>query len=186
MSARPCPQPLPIFPKTPEDILSSIRAVITEHEVLRESLVNTVTPETACFDNVIRPLAELDNATQGTISALHVLEDVNGDAAAVEAGQRWRSAEARWRARADLHALVAAVAERQEPVDPPESRLWLERELLAYELAGHSRLGADGIEAFKKGQEEIDGLLAEFGRKWQRNSAGVWFTREELVGVPDD
>ncbi|KAK2604610.1 hypothetical protein N8I77_007523 [Diaporthe amygdali] len=172
------------FPK-PDDIIPAMKSVITEHDDLRNYLVKTVTLETANFDNVVRPLAELDNLTQGTVSAIHVLEEVIGSSEAVQAGNLWKQAQNEWKARGDLFKLLDAVNGKNEDLEP-ESKLWLEKELFVYTLAGHGRLSEAQIEEFKQSQTRIDKLLSRFSQSSQQQKGGVWYEESELAGVPDD
>ncbi|KAI3391055.1 hypothetical protein diail_8083 [Diaporthe ilicicola] len=178
------PQPLPRFPKA-DDIIPAIKAVIARHEDLRNTLVKTVAPETAKFDNVVRPLAELDNNTQGTVSAISVLEELTGSNEASQAANHWKQAQNGWKARSDLFNLLQAVSDKDEDLEP-ESKLWLEKELLGYTLAGHGRLDEAQIKEFKQGKTEIDELVSKFSQNVQRDKGGVWYSEDELAGVPDD
>ncbi|KAL1870684.1 hypothetical protein Daus18300_005004 [Diaporthe australafricana] len=177
-------QPLPRFPKV-GDIIPTIETVIAQHEGLRNNLVKIVTFETAHFDNVVRPLAELDNNTQAVVSAISVLEELTGSSEAVQAGNLWKQAQNGWKARGDLFKLLDAVNNKNEDLEP-ESKLWLEKELLGYTLAGHGRLSEAQIEEFKQARAEIDKLVSKFSRNSQKNKGGVWYGGDELAGVPED
>lgn len=180
------PQPLPILPTT-ETILPLVHQTINDHQALRTSLTTTLTPSTATFANTILPLTALDNTTQCLLGALHVLEDLTANETTTQALQLWRAAEARWHADADLYALVKAVQSKHEAV-PDEDKLWIEREVCAFENAGHlvgSGLNLEQRTEFVKGIEELDKLTAEFNKFNQRKGEGVWFsTVAELDGVP--
>lgn len=177
-------QPLPRFPKA-EDIIPAMKSIIAKHDEIRNYLVKTITPETANFGNVVRPLAELDNITQGIISTIHVLEEVTGSSKAVQAGNIWKKSQNEWKARGDLFKLLNSVIDKTEDLEP-ESRLWLEKELFVYTLAGHGRLSEAQLEEFKQGQTRIDELLSEFFKNLQQEKGGIWYEESELAGVPDD
>lgn len=90
--------------------------------------------------------------------------------------------------RKDVYQRVAAVyeAHQKKPIDEsPESIRLLEK---TYE--GYTRMGLalpdDQQEKLKKIQEEIAALELEFSKTLGEENGGLWFTRDELKGIPED
>ncbi len=126
-----------------------MQAIIKKYENLHDQIVKAVTPSAATFDNVIRPLAELQNEVQGEIAVIDMLQygsaDLDTQEASCKAHQLWQEAEAAWRGRADLFRLISAVQDKDEFLDH-ESKLWVKQELLEYTLLGYGTLNPDEIE----------------------------------------
>ena len=66
------PQALPTIISAKEVIPTTEKA-IAEKWAVRNAVANTVTPSTACFENVIKPLIDVDNRTQGTLGVIAML-----------------------------------------------------------------------------------------------------------------
>lgn len=90
--------------------------------------------------------------------------------------------------RKDVYNLVAAVykAHQKKPIDEsPESIRLLEKTYESYTRMG---LGLPDKEQdeLKKIQEEIANIELEFAKTLGEENGGIWFTREELKGIPED
>lgn len=90
--------------------------------------------------------------------------------------------------RKDVYKLVAAVyeAHQKKPIDEsPESIRLLEK---TYE--GYTRMGLalpdKEQDELKKIQEEIAQIELEFSKTLGEENGGIWFTRDELKGIPED
>ena len=183
--------PLPRIFKGSE-IKPAMQSLISQYEDLYKHILSTVTPATATFDNVIRPLAQLHNATQSTLLNAHVLDNLGPDAATRDAAAAalnlHREAEASWRGRPEIFALVQAVRDRRDEAAglDHEDGLWAEREWREYKLCGHGAgLSAGEIEGYLAERIAIQGLVDRFYDGLGDDHGGVWLSAEELEGVPE-
>ncbi|KAF4231723.1 hypothetical protein CNMCM6805_010312 [Aspergillus fumigatiaffinis] len=104
-----------------------------------------------------------------------------------EARKLYLKASALWVADEPFFRLLEAVREKPEfQALDAESKHWLEKELLEYRHAGHGILGHVELEEYQKRNMEIAELERKFQQNLAREAGGVWFTLEELNGVPGD
>lgn len=178
------PQSLPRILNAGE-IVPTITRHIDAHRQLIENLTRNVGVSTACFDSVIRPLVELENAQaseQAIIDALKYcspsLECQHTVEKAEEMWQKYSSNKSR-----DLYILVKAVKDRGESLDH-ESRKLLDRMILEFEEHGHGILDESGMQRRLERVNRIERLCTNFNRNIQKYDGGELYTPEELDGVP--
>lgn len=90
--------------------------------------------------------------------------------------------------REDLFKLVAAVhdAHAKKPLDQsPESLRFLDKEYKGYIRNGLG-LDAEKRARFMEIKKELSTLSIEFSKTLGEENGGIWFTPEELKGVPQD
>lgn len=90
--------------------------------------------------------------------------------------------------RQDIYNLVSAVAKKNEatPVtQDPESLRLLEKINKDYIRNGLA-LPEDKRARFKEIKKELSTLGIDFSKRLNEENGGIWFTPEELKGVPDD
>lgn len=90
--------------------------------------------------------------------------------------------------RQDIYKLVSAVYKSHEskPIDKsPEAIRLLEKMNQDYERNGLA-LGEAERTRFKEIKKELSLLGIEFSKRLNEENGGIWFTPEELKGVPDD
>lgn len=180
------PQPLPSIPKE-GNIMSIMQDILAEQEKVYDEVCSTVTPETACFDNVVRPIVDIRNRNYGKRGVIAMLGYCAADMAthdAVAAARKLQSKEfSKWGAREDIFHLIKAVHDKDEPIDA-ESRLWVVKELLDKTQSGHGVMKQAEIEVWLKAMTDIEHLKSEFTRNLSSDNGGLWFSVEELEGVP--
>ncbi|KAI4596305.1 hypothetical protein KJ359_005434 [Pestalotiopsis sp. 9143b] len=182
------PQPLPIMPAA-EQIVPAIKRILSRIKAVQDNIVETITPEAATFDTVVRPLAEVEDATCGEFRVILMLQygaqDLATQDAVYQARKLYIEAEAEWTARDDLYKLFRAVKDRNEDIDD-ESRLLVSETLLDFERSGRGRLDKAEIAELSQLVTEIDVLQNKFQRNCAQENGGVWFSHMELDGVPND
>lgn len=90
--------------------------------------------------------------------------------------------------REDIYKLVSAVykSHKSKPIDKsPEAVRLLEKMNQDYERNGLA-LGDAERKRFKEIKKELSILGIEFSKRLNEESGGIWFTPEELKGVPSD
>lgn len=184
------PQPLPYVP-TADEIVPAMHCIISKYNAIRTQILQTTTPSTATFSNVILPLVNVENAVQGELAMIDMLQygspSLETQGAFDEARKLYLKASALWVADESFFRLLEAAREKPEfQALDAESKHWLEKELLEYRHAGHGILGHVELEEYQKRNMEIAELEREFQQNLAREAGGVWFTLEELNGVPGD
>ncbi|OJJ69043.1 hypothetical protein ASPBRDRAFT_209462 [Aspergillus brasiliensis CBS 101740] len=180
---------LPRVPTT-DQIPTLMHHIIDELTLTRNSILKTITPDTATFANTLLPLAQTENAVQGQLAMIDMLQygaPLRETQDAVHSAlSHYAEAQAGWIASGDYFRLLQAVRHNQEDFESldAESRHLLERELLVYRMAGHGALDADDVEGFLQEGASIGQLERKFQENLSRENGGVWFSRDDLEGVP--
>lgn len=183
------PQPLPRVVVT-EDVVPAMRDIIKKYTTIRAEIFKAVTPESATFDNVLKPLAQVENDVQGTFAMIEMLQygspSLECQAEYDKARELYVKAQEAWLADERFFKLLHAAREKDDfhQLDA-ESQHLLDKELLRYKHAGHGLLGPVQLEQFQKRNSEILELEREFHQNVARENGGIWFTLDELDGMPE-
>ena len=180
---------LPSVPSA-DQILPLMQEIINQLTQSRISILQTITPPTATFANTLLPLAQVENAVQGQLAMIDMLQygapsRATQDVVHTALGL-YANARAEWIADAGFFHLLQAVRDKQEDFDAldAESQHLLERELLEYRMAGHGVLDGKDVEEFLREGAGIAEVERKFQENLSRENGGVWFTPDELEGVP--
>src|ERR1700753_757081 len=110
-----------------DQIVSTIRRHVAEYKSLVNTIKHNVDPSTACFNNVVAPLANLANEKSGKEAVVAALQYTSSDhatqTAIEEAWALWREAYRDVSSQADLFILLKSVKEKSEPLDFESERL---------------------------------------------------------------
>ncbi|RFU30370.1 hypothetical protein B7463_g5987, partial [Scytalidium lignicola] len=177
-------QPLPRILGA-DEIIPTLTRHTDAHRKLIDNITETINVSTACFENVIRPLVELENVQAGEKAVIDALKYCSPSLECqhtVDKGQAMLQ-EYSSNKRRDLYILVKAVKDRGENLDY-ESQKLLDRILLEYEEYGYGSLDDDGIQRRRERMNRIEELCTQFHRNLREYNGGEWFTPEELDGVP--
>lgn len=183
------PQPLPLLPSS-DEIVAIIQRLNEEHCNVIDNIVQTVTPLTATFHNVLKPVAEIENIQSGqrhVIAALrYAAPELNTQRAVEEAEQMDLEYQASIFKRTDFLKLVQAIKAHGETLDGKDNRV-LEKTLLGFTTSGFGVLDAEKLEEWDATSFEIGELCTEFNRNIReyKGEGGPYFTMEELVGIPE-
>ena len=178
------PQPLPHILGADEIIPTTIQQIDAERKLV-DNVTEAIDVSNASFDNVVRPLVELENAQAGERAVIAALKYCSPS---LECQHAVEKAEAMWQEydsnlRLDLYVLVEAVKDRGEVLDH-ESRKLLDRMLLRFEKYGYGLLTDDGIQRRLERLNRIEKLSAEFHRNLREYNGGELFDPEDLDGIP--
>jgi metallopeptidase MepB len=58
-----------------------MKSIIDQYQAIREGIIQDVSPQTATFGNVVQPLINTDNSTQGDIGIIAMLRYASLDQA---------------------------------------------------------------------------------------------------------
>lgn len=183
------PQAPPLFTATAQSIVDDAKRLIAISRRAQDDVVAGVKPGTATFASVVKPLAQDEN-----VMALesHILSFYQ----AVSTDQELRNASSKAEElmdeffietvmREDVFKLVDAALKKNESLDP-ESRRLLEKEHKDYIRNGLGLPAGPQRDRFKEIKKRLSQISIEFQKNLNEENEGLWFTREQLDGVPDD
>ncbi|KAJ3499294.1 hypothetical protein NLG97_g459 [Lecanicillium saksenae] len=185
------PQPPPLFNGTAESIIADIKSLFESHRAILDKIVAEVTPATATFETVLKPILLSENEADK-------VKWVNGfyQLASPEAALRDASREVEelidefdieCDTREDLFSLInAAHASRHSQGLDGESLHLLEKEYQRNVRNGLLLPAGPDRERFKAAQKEISSLCLSAQKVLDEDTDGVWFRPDELEGIPED
>ncbi|KAI2470981.1 Metalloprotease [Annulohypoxylon bovei var. microspora] len=187
------PQAPPTFTGTKESIVNDANAICNTTRSLLDNLVANVPSDKASFASILTPIAEDEDQSQlstrilGFYQYVSANEDLRNASTDAEGIMDGFSIECNMRE--DVYKLVDAAYQARKSKEPdldPESLRLLEKERKGYIQNGLGLPQGPQRDRFK----EIKKRLSEIGIQFQKNlneeNGGLWFTKEELDGVPDD
>ncbi|KAF7546701.1 hypothetical protein G7Z17_g8250 [Cylindrodendrum hubeiense] len=179
------PQPLPRLISA-EEVIPNTKRILAEFCRVRNSVAKNVVPSTASFNNVVKPLIDVENRTQGELQAMTMMRYASPDRAAREASDEavrlMGECDAEFTARKDLFSLIRAVKDRGESLDFEASK-YLDKLIKDFSRCGHNVLDQDRIKSYLVRRNEIDGLRRQYNRNVREENGGIWFSIEELDGL---
>lgn len=183
------PQAPPVFTATPNSIIEDTKRLINKSRQAQDSVVSGVKPEQAAFNNVVLPLAQDENTMALEAHILGFYQAVSTDStlrdASTEAEKLMDDFFIESSMREDVFQLVASVLKKGEQLDP-ESQKLLEKEHKDFIRNGLGLPAGPKRDRFKEIKKRLSQISIEFQKNLNEENGGIWFTREELNGVPDD
>ncbi|KAF5596570.1 hypothetical protein FPCIR_3976 [Fusarium pseudocircinatum] len=188
MESQSLPQPLPRL-ISPDLVIPTMKSIINQYQAVREGILQNVKPQTASFSNVIQPLIDIDNATQGDIGIIAMLRYASPDQASRQASEEActliNEDQAAFTASLDFWRLIRAVKEGfDEPSLHFEARKYLNKMFLEFEQFGHATLQPEQIKQYMERRNRIDSMRREYNQRIRDDSGGLWFSLDHLTGVP--
>ncbi|KAI9741667.1 MAG: hypothetical protein M1834_000051 [Cirrosporium novae-zelandiae] len=183
------PQAPPMFTATSKSLISDTKALIEKSRKLQDQLASNITEKDAAFNNVVLPMAYDENAMGLAIPIIGFYQAVSTSQelrdSSTEAEKLLDDFSIESAMREDIYKLVDAALKKAEKLDPESQRL-LEKEQKSFVRNGLGIPAGPKRDRFK----EIKKRLSELGIVFQKNlneeTGGLWFTPEELDGVPED
>ncbi|KAL2857066.1 peptidase family M3-domain-containing protein [Aspergillus pseudoustus] len=183
------PQAPPSFTATAESIVNNAKRLIETSRKVQDGVVANIALESADFASVLKPLA-LDENVNGlessilgfyqAVSTEQVLRDASSKAEELM-DEFWIESSMR----EDIFKLVDAVLKKNESLDP-ESRRLLEKEHQDFVRNGLNLPAGPLRDRFKEIKKRLSLISIEFQKNLNEEAGGIWFTPEELEGVPED
>jgi metallopeptidase MepB len=183
------PQAPPSFIATSASLVEDAKSLCGNTRTLLDKIAAELTPETATFANVVLPMAEDENKAGLQNRIIGFYQAVSGDPALRDASSKAEeimdefSIEASMRE--DIFKLVNAAFEKKEKLDPESQRL-LERERKSYITNGLGIPAGPQRERYKEIRKRLSQIQIEFQKNLNEENGGIWFTKNELEGVPSD
>lgn len=191
------PQLPPVFPATADSIRADGRFLKEEVAALYDDIVATVRPENATFANVLEPILMKQNESWPWPSILtlyrHVSPDESVRAASNEVSKLLSNVQLEMETRADFAGLLRIVYELERGKVDEEQRRILDFHHKTLVLNGLAQMTNDtrqfGTDSqrrrvIKQLQKELTNLTNTVMSNLVEKQEGVWFSGEELEGVP--
>ncbi|TAQ84965.1 hypothetical protein B7494_g6719 [Chlorociboria aeruginascens] len=183
------PQAPPSFTATADSLVEDAKTICDGTRKLLDKIAVEVTPETATFANVVLPIAEDENAAGLQNRIIGFYQAVSGDSKLRDASSKAEEVmddfaiEAAMRE--DIFKLVDAAFKKGEALDPESQRL-LEKERKSYITNGLGIPAGAQRDRFKEIKKRLSQIQIEFQKNLNEENNGIWFTKAELEGVPED
>lgn len=187
------PQAPPTFIGTKESIVADAKSLCDTTRTLLDKVVAEVTADKASFASVLVPQIEDENQAQINGRILGFYQYVSGDAelrnASTEAEKLMDDFSIECSMREDVFQLVEAAFKAQKDNEPdldPESLRLLEKERKGYVRNGLGLPQGPQRDRFKEIKKRLSQIGIQFQKTLNEENGGLWFTREDLDGVPED
>ncbi|KAI5920605.1 peptidase family M3 [Camillea tinctor] len=189
------PQAPPTFTGTKESIVKDAQSICDTTRHLLDKIVQEEKDGKikASFASVLAPMAEDENQSQLSTRILGFYQYVSGNAdlrnSSTEAEKLMDEFSIECNMREDVYNLVEAAFQSQKTQEPdldPESLRLLEKERKGYIRNGLGIPSGPQRDRFKEIKKRLSQISIEFQKQLNEENGGLWFTKEELEGVPED
>ncbi|KAI0015553.1 peptidase family M3 [Xylariomycetidae sp. FL0641] len=187
------PQAPPTFTGTKESIVKDANALCDNTRSLLDKIAAEVPPEKATFASALVPMAHDENHAALSGRILGFYQYVSSDAdlrnASTEAEKIMDEFSIECNMREDIYKIVEAAFQGQKTHEPdldPESIRLLEKERKGYVRNGLGLPKGPQRDRFKDIKKRLSQISIQFQKNLNEENGGLWFTRAELDGVPDD
>ena len=183
------PQAPPTFIGTPSSVVQDTKRLIDKSRNVQNQVVANVKLDQATFKDVLLPLANDENTMALETRRLGFYQAVSTDQAlrdaSTEADTQLDDFGIESSMREDVFRLVDAVLKKGEKLDPESQRL-LEKEHKNYIRYGLGIPAGPKRDRFKEIKKRLSQISIIFQKNLNEEKGGIWFTPEELEGVPAD
>ncbi|KAI9750971.1 MAG: mitochondrial import inner membrane translocase subunit tim21 [Chaenotheca gracillima] len=183
------PQPPAKFTATPSSLLEDAKKLIDMSRGVQDKVVADNSASNASFDRVMLPLAYDENTCADISHILGFYQAVSSDKelrdASTEVENLLNEFDIESAMREDVFQIVDAVVKKGEKLDPESTRL-LEKAHKGYIQYGLSIPAGPQRDRFKEIKKRLSQISTIFSKNLNEEVGGLWFTREELDGVPED
>lgn len=183
------PQAPPLFTGTPESVVKDTKEMLARSKKILDDIVADTDVKDAKFGNVMLPIAQDENLQTLSAHILGFYQSVSTDRelrdASTEAEKLMDEYSIETSMREDVFRLVDAVLKKGDEVDAESQRL-LEKDHKSYIRNGLNLPAGPKRDRFKEIKMRLSQLGIEFNKNLNEEKGGIWFTKEELDGVPGD
>lgn len=183
------PQAPPLFTATSQSVVDDAKRLVAGSRKVQDDVVAGVKAESATFGSVVKPLAQDENVMALESHILCFYQAVSTDQelrnASCKAEELMDEFFIETVMREDVFKLVDAALNKNEALDP-ESRRLLEKEHKDYIRNGLGLPAGPTRDRFKEIKKRLSQISIEFQKNLNEENEGIWFTREQLGGVPED
>lgn len=183
------PQPPPLFTGTPKSVTEDTKRIIERSRSLENKLVAEVKPQDATFEKVLLPMAYDENEGGLETHIIGFYQSVSTDQAlrdaSTEAEKLMDDFSIESSMREDVYKLVEAASNKGDKLDAESQRL-LEKTHKDYIRNGLGLPAGPKRDRYKEIKKRLSQLCIVFSKNLNEEIGGIWFTSEELEGVPED
>ncbi|RXG48793.1 hypothetical protein VDGE_07942 [Verticillium dahliae] len=186
------PQAPPTFTGTKDSIVADAKKMCAKTRALLDKISADVSVDKATFQDVMAPIIKDENeaALEGRLLGFYqyVAADAELRTASTEADKLMDEFGIECAMREDIYKLVDATFSRKDAekdLDPEDLRL-LEKDRKAYLKFGLGLPAGPQRDRFKEIKTRLSQIQIEFQKNLNEEDGGIWFTPEELDGVPSD
>lgn len=185
------PQAPPLFTHTAESILSETDRLNTNYKKILDDIVAGVKPDNATFQKALVPVLTEDDVTANARRVLgfyqHVSPHQELRAASTKAEEITTEFDVECRMRQDVFDVVNGAFEQRgsENLDTESLRI-LEKERKRYIRNGLLLPTGPKRDRFKEIKKRLSLLCIQCQKNMNEEKGAIWFTPEELKGVPED
>jgi len=183
------PQAPPLFTGTPDSVVKDTREMLAKSKKVIDDIVAKTSEKEATFNDVLLPMAHDENLQTLSAHILGFYQSVSTDQslrdASTEAEKMMDEYSIEANMREDVFKLVDALSKKGEELDAESQRL-LEKEHKSYIRNGLNLPAGPKRDRFKEIKMRLSQLSIEFNKNLNEEKGGIWFTKEELDGVPED
>lgn len=183
------PQAPPCFTATPSSVLEDTKRLLSESKKVTDDIVAQVSENSASFQDVVLPMAHDENKQNLEAHILGFYQSVSTSQelrdASTEAEKLMDDYSIEASMREDVFKLVDAALKKNDQLDPESQRL-LEKEHKLFVRNGLNIPAGPKRDRFKEIKKRLSQLGIIFSKNLNEEKGGLWFTAEELSGVPED
>ncbi|KAI9718309.1 MAG: hypothetical protein M1828_006773 [Chrysothrix sp. TS-e1954] len=183
------PQAPPVFTATTSSLMEDTKRLIETSKGRVDAIVNASDENTASFKTVIEPTIHDENEIELESHILGFYQAVSTEKAlrdaSTEADKLFEDYAIEAAMREDIFKLVDAVEKKKEKLDP-ESERYLEKEHKSYIRNGLGIAAGPDRDRFKEIKKRLSDLGINFQKRLNEENGGLWFTPQDLDGVPND
>lgn len=189
-----CPQPLPRILST-EEIVPAMERIIRQYEAARNSVLSSVTEETASFATVLQPIVDVEQQTNGEMGVIWMLQygapEVTTQEAVAKARQLFIAADNSWNSDQEMYKLLVAARDNSSDNTSLDvaSKLLLDDTLLQYKRAGCGATATskdDEKGSFSREALDLSNALSTALSNMAQENDGIWLAVEDLQDLPSD
>lgn len=185
------PQAPPVFTITPEQIIEETKKICADTKTILDKVVEDVSPDSATFDSALEPILVDDNATAIRSRILTFFQHVSTDGAlrnaSTEAESIFDDFGIECKMREDVFKVVDGVygARAEQKMDKEQGHI-LEKMRKGYIRNGLRLPVGPQRDRFKEIKKRLSQLAIQAQKNLNEEKGSIWFTPEELDGVPAD
>ena len=183
------PQAPPTFIATPDSVLKETHRIIDWARARQDELVAAIQPSEATFDNAVLPGTRDEDQLGLEVNILGFYQAVSSSAelrdASTEADRLLNDFSIESSMREDIYKLYDAVLKKGEKLEPESQRL-VEKSHKNFIQNGLGIPAGPKRDRFKDIAKRLSELAITFSRNLNEEKGGLWFTPEELKGIPQD
>jgi metallopeptidase MepB len=185
------PQPPPLFTYTAASIISETERLNADYKKLLDDIVGQTQPENATFAKVLSPVLADDNVSCKARRIMSFYQHVSPHdelrEASTKADEITNEFDIECKMREDVFNVVNGAFEQRasESLDVESLRV-LEKERKRYIRNGLLIPAGEKRDRFKEIQKRLGTLCIQAQKNLNEEKGAIWFTPEELKGVPED